>query len=172
MDKMYTSFPVLKTERLLLRQLVSGDVNEIYLLRSDDNNNRYLDRNPAKSIEDAKAFIENINGHIQTNDSLYWGITLNEIDQLIGTICLFDFSPDKSKAEIGYELLAPLQGRGLMQEALSKVIEYAFVELQLKSLEAVSHSENLHSVKLLHKFNFKQDKTIDNGFIIYRLEND
>lgn len=170
--KTFLRFPLLKTQRLILRQLVPDDVNEIYILRSDENNNRYLDRKSARSIEDAKKFVETINAHIQNSDSLYWGITLAEKDQLIGTVCLFDFSEDKSIAEIGYELLGPFQGRGLMQEAVTKVIEYAFRELQLQALQGVSHSKNLHSNKLLLKFNFRQEKTIDNGFIIYRLEND
>jgi ribosomal-protein-alanine N-acetyltransferase len=32
----FTPFPVLKTERLFLRQLQTEDANEIFLLRSDD----------------------------------------------------------------------------------------------------------------------------------------
>jgi ribosomal-protein-alanine N-acetyltransferase len=110
----------LKTERLTLRQLRSSDDKEIFALRSNDNVNKYLDRKPSKSIDDAKNFIQTINENIQRNDSIYWAITLNGTDKLIGTICLFDFSEDNSKAEIGYELLPDFQGKGIMQEALQK----------------------------------------------------
>src|SRR5215204_5425622 len=101
----FIPFPVLKTERLTLRQLVSSDDNEIFALRSDDNVNKYLGRKRSKSIDDAKTFIRTINKNIQSNESVYWAITLNGTDKLIGTVCLFDFSNDNSKAEIGYELL-------------------------------------------------------------------
>ena len=53
----FTPFPVLKTERLILRQLISSDDKEIFALRSNDNVNKYLDRKPSKSIDDAKNFI-------------------------------------------------------------------------------------------------------------------
>jgi ribosomal-protein-alanine N-acetyltransferase len=168
-QRIFTPFPVLKTQRLVLRQLTPGDDQEIFLLRSDENINRYLDRKPAKSIEDARKFIKNINTSIQTNDSIYWGISLDVKQPLIGTVCLFDFSADNSKAEIGYELLPGFQRQGIMQEAVSIVIDYALNQLKLIDIEAVSHSENQHSVRLLEKFNFKMNKTGDNNFIIYIL---
>lgn len=110
-DRKFKPFPVLKTERLTLRQLVSSDDNEIFALRSNDNVNKYLDRKPSKSLKEARTFIKTINENIERNDSIYWAITLNGTDKLIGTICLFDFSDDNLNAEIGYELLPHFQGK-------------------------------------------------------------
>lgn len=169
-QRIFTPFPVLKTQRLVLRQLMPSDDQEIFLLRSDEILNKYLDRKPAKSIEDAREFIKNINTSVQNNDSVYWGISLNVQQQLIGTVCLFDFSTDNSKSEIGYELLAGFQGQGIMQEAVSTVIDYALNQLKLINIEAVSHSENQQSVKLLENFNFKINKKADNNLIIYILK--
>ncbi|MGE5518373.1 MAG: GNAT family N-acetyltransferase, partial [Candidatus Dadabacteria bacterium] len=136
MSRNFTPFPVLKTERLVLRQLKISDDKEIFALRSDDNINKYLDRKPAKSIDDARNFIQAINENIQRNASIYWAITLNGSDKLIGTICLFDFSNDNLKAEIGYELLPGFQGKGLMQEAAIKVIDFGIQHIGLNSIEA------------------------------------
>ena len=162
MGKNFTSFPVLKTERLILRQLISSDNIEIFALRSDDNVNKYLNRKPSKSIDDAKTFIQTINKNIQRNDSIYWAITLNGTDKLIGTICLFDFSDDNLKAEIGYELLPDFQGKGIMQEATSKVIGFGIQHIGLNSIEAYTHSENESSTRLLKKLNFKNSAGDDN----------
>jgi ribosomal-protein-alanine N-acetyltransferase len=166
--KSFTPFPVLKTERLTLRQLISSDDKEIFALRSDDNVNKYLDRKPSKSLEDAKNFIQTINENIQRNDSIYWAITLNGIDKLIGTICLFDFSEDHSKAEIGYELLPGFQGKGFMQEATSKVIHFGFQHVGLNSIEASTRSENQSSRRLLEKLNFR-DSVADEKFLVFKL---
>ncbi len=168
-DKNFTPFPVLKTERLTLRQLVSSDDKEIFALRSDDNVNKYLDRKPSKSIDDAKNFIQTINENIQRNDSIYWAITLNGTNKLIGTICLFDFSDDNSKAEIGYELLPDFQGKGIMQEATSKVIDFGIQHIGLNSIEAYTHSENQSSARLLEKFNFKKYSVDGNNLLIFKL---
>ena len=167
--KNFTPFPVLKTGRLTLRQLRSSDDNEIFALRSNDNVNKYLDRKPSKSIDDAKNFIKTINENIQRHDSVYWAITLNGTDKLIGTICLFDFSEDHSKVEIGYELLPDFQGKGIMQEAISKVIHFGFQHVGLNSIEAYTHSENQCSTILLEKLNFKRDSAADENFTIFKL---
>ena len=167
--KNFTPFPVLKTERLTLRQLISSDDKEIFALRSDDNVNKYLDRKPSKSIDDAKNFIETINDNIQRNDSIYWAITLNGTDKLIGTICLFDFSSDNLKAEMGYELLPDFQGKGIMQEAISKVIDFGFQHIGLNSIEAYTHSENQISTRLLEKLNFKRHSAGEDNLIIFKL---
>lgn len=171
MGKNFTPFPVLKTERLTLRQLRSSDDKEIFALRSNDNVNKYLDRKPSKSIDDAKNFIQTINENIQRNDSIYWAITLNGTDKLIGTICLFDFSEDHLKGEIGYELLPDFQGKGIMQEATSKVIHFAFQHLGLNSIEAYTHSENKGSTILLEKLNFKRYGAADKDFLVFKLVN-
>ena len=168
-DRIFTPFPVLKTERLTLRQLVSSDAYEIFALRSDHNVNKYLDRKPSKSIDDAKTFIETINENIQRNNSIYWAITLSDTDKLIGTICLFDFSDDNLKGEIGYELLPNFQGKGIMQEATSKVIDFGIQHIGLNSIKAYTHFENQNSTRLLEKFNFKKHSVDGNNLMIFKL---
>ena len=168
-DRNFKPFPVLKTERLTLRQLAGSDANEIFALRSDDNVNKYLNRKPSKSIDDAKIFIKTINENIQRNDSIYWAITLNGTNKLIGTICLFDFSDNNVKAEIGYELLPGFQGKGIMQEATSEVIAFAIQRIGLNSIEAYTHFENQSSTRLLEKFNFKRHGVEGNNLVIFKL---
>ena len=168
-DRNFKPFPVLKTERLTLRQLASSDDNEVFALRSNENVNKYLDRKPSKSIDDAKTFIQTINKNIQKNDSIYWAITLNDTDKLIGTICLFDFSDDNLKAEIGYELLPEYQGKGIMQEASSKVIDFGIQRIGLNLIQAYTHSGNQSSIRLLEKFNFKKNSSGEGNFMIFKL---
>lgn len=170
-NRIFTPFPILNTDRLILRQLVITDDNEILALRSDDNVNRYLDRHPSKSIEAAKSFIQTITENVKKKDSIYWAISLS--GKLIGTICLFEFADDNSKAEIGYELLPIYQGKGLMQEAASKVLEFGFQHIGLNSIEAYTHSENQKSTRLLEKFNFKKqspsEDNSDKSVIVFKL---
>lgn len=165
----FTPFTVLKTERLTMRQLVSSDANKIFALRSDINVNKYLGRKPSQSIDDAKVFIQTINENIQKNNSIYWAITLNDAVELVGTICLFDFSDENLKAEIGYELLPDFQGKGIMQEATSKVIDFGIQFLGLNSIEAHTHVENQSSTRLLEKFNFKKYSVDGNNLIMFKL---
>ena len=152
-----TPFPKLTTERLVLRQLENKDAGRIFMLRSSDIVNQYIDRPRANSEEDAMQFIQKINSGMAINQCPYWAIDLKQSNQLIGTICLWNISVEEKKAEIGYELLPEFQGKGLMQEAITAVIDYAFNEMELDSIDAVFHPQNLRSIRLLEKNSFKQD---------------
>ncbi|HVZ24465.1 MAG TPA: GNAT family N-acetyltransferase [Sediminibacterium sp.] len=155
----FVRFPVLYTENLVLRQLLPGDDKQIFALRSDDRVNKYLDRKPSKSIADAKRFIAGINENSPNKDSFYWAIALKSTNQLIGTICLFGISDDDQKAAIGFELLPDYQGRGIMREAISEILDFAQQEIGLIRIEACTAPENLASQRLLEKFNFKKQNT-------------
>ena len=93
-------------------------------------------------------------------------------EKLIGTICLFDFSEDHSKVEIGFELLPDFQGQGIMQEAASKVIHFGFQKPGLNSIIAFTHSANQASIRVLEKLKFKMARAADENFTIFKLTND
>jgi ribosomal-protein-alanine N-acetyltransferase len=160
-NKTFTPFPVLTTERLTLRQLVINDDQEIFTLRSDSEINKYLDRQIASTIDDARDFINRVNENINKNDSLYWAITFSGNNILIGTVCLFSFSDENDNCEIGYELLTNFQGQGIMKEALEKVIDYAFNTIKVQKIDAFFHRDNKSSVKLLEKFSFRNSNEPD-----------
>ncbi|MGK4568721.1 GNAT family N-acetyltransferase [Flavobacterium sp. 3HN19-14] len=145
----------LTTERLTLRKLSKNDAEAILQLRSSPEVNKFLNRKPSKTLEDATDFIRNITEN-ESDDLFYWAITKTENETLIGTICLFEFLSDMEKCEIGYELLPEYQGNGFMIEAVRKVIEYAHEKLGLKIIDAISHKENLASTGLLQKFGFTE----------------
>jgi [ribosomal protein S5]-alanine N-acetyltransferase len=170
----FASFPLLTTERLTLRQLSIDDQQSIFALRSDTEINKYLDREPSKTIEDAANFINKVNENIKNNNSLYWAITLAKTNTFVGTICLFGFSDENDKCEIGYELLTNFQRQGIMKEAAEKVIDYAFNIIKVQKIEAAFHRHNLSSIKLLEKFSFEdsneQDVTTPD-LITYQLTN-
>ena len=157
----FTPFPILTTQRLTLRQLASTDEQEIFRLRSDSEINKYLNRQIANSIDDARNFINMVNANSNKKDSLYWAITFTDKNILIGTICLFSFSAENETCEIGYELLTNFQGQGIMREALEKVIDYAFNTIAVQKIEAFFHRDNQGSIKLLKKFQFRDSNLAD-----------
>ena len=150
----FNPFPSITTDRTILRQLIIEDGTEIFKLRSDDRVNKFLGRPLTVSYQEAQLFIRERNKDIDNNESLYWGIVLkNNPVEIIGTICLWNFSDDHYIAEIGYELIPDFQGKGIMQEAILSVIEFGFRDLKLETIAAYSHVQNAKSIKLLEKCN-------------------
>ena len=163
------TFPILTTERLTLRQLAETDVNEPFLLRADAIINKFLERQPSRTLKETLEFIKKI----KSNNLTYWAIALNENQKLIGTICLFDISEEQNKGEIGYELLTEYQGKGFMKEAAKKIIDYAFQTLEIKTIVAYTHKDNSSSTNLLTKLDFKQTynkEQINPNLIVFQLD--
>ncbi|WP_088013240.1 GNAT family N-acetyltransferase [Gottfriedia acidiceleris] len=150
----FNPFPKIDTDRLVLRQMNNEDQYEIFALRSNTKVSQYINRPIAKEVDEALQYIMMINGGIKRNDWVLWAITLKERDQLIGTICLWNFSIEQLKGEVGYELSPELQGKGVMQEALTAVLAYGFNTLKLKVIEGFVQSENQKSIQILEKNKF------------------
>jgi ribosomal-protein-alanine N-acetyltransferase len=151
----------LHTSRVLLRPLKQTDEDFIYSLRSNEQVNKFIDRAPAKNIEDARAFIKKIKDGVAENKSYYWSIVLKETNTMIGTICFWNLSADRKSAELGYELHPDHQGKGYMHEAMKEVIGFAF-RSGFTCLEAYTHKDNLASTKLLLKHGFVHDEKRNN----------
>jgi ribosomal-protein-alanine N-acetyltransferase len=155
-----TGLRTLSTQHLFLRSLELTDNAQIAAIRSDDTVNRYLDRPACISLAEAEAFIRKIRASVANNQSYYWAIDLKGKPGLVGTVCLWNVDLDNSTIELGYELLPAYQGKGLMFEAIEKVIGFAFNDLKFKKIVAVTHRLNKSSVRLLEKFGFTEDKSI------------
>lgn len=153
-NRNFTPFPILITERLTLRQLSIDDQQDIFALRSDPKINKFLDRPLYRTNEEAINFINKVNDNIEKGNSYYWAITLTDTKTLVGTICLFDFSAENNSCEIGYELMTKFQGQGIMKEAAQAVIDYVFQTLKFKKILAFTHYDNQNSTNLLLKLNF------------------
>src|SRR6476661_5611925 len=117
----FDPFPILITERLILRKIEDEDANEIFTLRSDERVMKYIDRPLAKSIGDARMLVSKMAEALVKNEGITWGITLQPDLKIIGTIGYWRTMKEHFRAEIGYQLHFDYQGKGIMQEALIKV---------------------------------------------------
>jgi ribosomal-protein-alanine N-acetyltransferase len=153
----FTPFPVIDTERLVLREIMDDDLPEIYYQRSDPEMMKYVDRTPARSLGDAGEFIGRINAALQTNEGITWGITLKNEPKLIGNIGIWRIEKEHHRAEIGYVLHTEHQSKGYASEALKAIINYGFSVMKLHSLEANVNPLNTASIKLLERNNFVKE---------------
>ena len=169
-----TVFPELTTERLTLRQLRDSDAMAIARLRSDEAVNRYIDRPKEVGTDAALAFISKINESLRNGKCFYWAVCLKGDAELIGTVCVFNFPEDKTVAELGYELSPDYQRKGIANEAVKRVIDFAFNTAGLGALEACVHHQNHSSVNLLLKNDFvpetdkREEKYPDYVFFMLR----
>ena len=153
----FKPFPLIETERLRLRKISRKDVNEIFFLRSDSRVLHYLDKAPAKTKKDAYDFIKIVHDAEKNADGITWGITLKNIEKIIGTIGFWRMQKEHYRAEIGYILHPDYWGKGITQEAITVVIKYGFEVMKLHSIEANVNPDNTASIRLLEKNGFVRE---------------
>jgi ribosomal-protein-alanine N-acetyltransferase len=157
MQLVFTPFPQLQTPRLYLREITLQDVHEVFLLRSNDHVNQFIDRPKAQSVHDAGKHISWLQQNTKQNQMIIWGIGLEEESPLIGTICLWNISWKDASAEIGFELMPEYHGKGIMFEACESVIHYGFNKIAMNLLTAFVNKDNKRSVSLLERLKFSRD---------------
>jgi ribosomal-protein-alanine N-acetyltransferase len=148
------SFPELTTKRLLLRRLRSSDDHNLLAIRSNQSVATHIGRPITQSLEEVRVFMAKINEEIAQKECLYWAISNKKTENFAGTICFWNFSLERDSAEIGYELHPDFQGRGIMQEALERVVAFGFETLQLQKIIAHVSENNHPSIRLMVRNNF------------------
>lgn len=143
---------VLYTDIIKLSAPEKSDAGDLFYLRTHLAVNKYIKRKIPNNISEVGEFIEQ---RISDKNDFYFTIKTLTNAKLTGTICLMNISKENKYAEVGFELMPEYQGRGIMTNALSEIINFAFTELNLETIEAFTHKNNLSSRKLLVKFNFK-----------------
>lgn len=153
----FDPFPVLESERLYLRKVTNDDVNEVFELRSNPETMKYIPRPLAKTKEDALEHIRVTNLATTANQAINWAIAFKENNKLIGMICLIRIQPEHFRSETGYILHPDHHGKGIMNEALKTVIDFAFHIMKFHSLVAVMDPENTASAKVVLKQGFVRE---------------
>ncbi|ULO08547.1 GNAT family N-acetyltransferase [Paenibacillus sp. 19GGS1-52] len=157
-------FPILETERFVLRQLTRDDSIAIFQYFSLDEVTKFYDLESFTNIEQAEELIQKWNQRFERNQAIRWGITLKSENRVIGTCGFHGWMKNHSKAEIGYELTPQYWRQGFMTEVLEKIIEYGFNDLGLNRIEAFVEPENRGSRKVLKKIGFSEEGTLNEYF--------
>ena len=160
----FGDFPVLKTERLVLRQMNDADSEALFRLRSNPEIMRHFDSPLMQSSEEARLFIERINAMFNANEGIQWTISLLSDSKTIGTITIWKIDKQHHRGEVGYLLDTAYQRQGLMREALAAVLEYGFDTLQIHSMEANVNVDNSASMNLLKRCGFVQEAYFRENF--------
>lgn len=161
-ETIFSNFPIIETERLVLREIVEEDAEDLFGYYYDKEVTQYLDWDGPNSIEDAKGRIYNWNKGFNEKSLIRWGIALKSDNHLIGTVRCVTIYADFGDhgvhpcppVEIGYELSRSQWRKGIMIEALKAIIPYLFEKIETSRIQADVFPENIASLKLLKKLGF------------------
>jgi ribosomal-protein-alanine N-acetyltransferase len=149
-----SAFPILETDRLILRQVTKDDANSLLKYLSDKAVMRYVGLEPFKSIDDALDEISWYRSILEKRTGIRWGITLKGQGEVIGSCGFLNLVSQHYRSEIGVELSREHWGKGIASEAFEAVIRYGFEQMNLQRIEALIEPPNIPSQKLAERQGF------------------
>ncbi|WP_282937341.1 GNAT family protein [Paenibacillus sp. RC67] len=154
----FESFPILETERFILRQMTQEDEQSVYELFSDGEVTKDMGEEAFNRIEQAQELIHFMNSMFNKNIAIRWGIVKKDTNTLIGTCGYNGWEIHRgSRGEIAYDLRKMHWRQGYMSEVLRRVITFGFEDMGLYRIEAFTNLDAVPSIKLLEKFGFHED---------------
>ncbi|MCM3759009.1 GNAT family N-acetyltransferase [Sporosarcina aquimarina] len=154
---MKEEFPIIETERLLLREVQKEDSTDMLSYLSDKDVVKHMGLNPFHTVKEAEEEIEWYQQIYKDSTGIRWGISLKDNGRVIGSCGFLNRQPKHFRTEIGYELSKEYWGKGIASEALEAVVKYGFQHLQLERIEALIEPANVASLKLLTKNGFEKE---------------
>jgi [ribosomal protein S5]-alanine N-acetyltransferase len=166
-------FPELKTERLLLRQVLPTDAALVLKIRGNEEAMRYIPRQRAKTTEDALGVIAMLTSGIKEGKSINWAIcNENRPTEVYGIMGYVNFYPAQAKAEIGYMLHPDYWGKGYIPEAIKEVEKFGYEVVKLQTIEAKIDPRNENSRKILLRNHYTFDRLVQKEMVFQEEELD
>ena len=151
-------FPVIETERLVLRAVVDDDATRLFEIHSDQRWMEWWGADASTDIDETRQLIEAWRGWRSTpNPGVRWGLELADESELVGTCGLFKWNRNWDSCSTSYEIASWCSGKGYMTEAMSAVLDWGRKNMSLNRVEALVHPSNLPSKKLLERLGFENE---------------
>jgi [ribosomal protein S5]-alanine N-acetyltransferase len=147
----------LKTKRLVLRPLALSDAKEISKHTTNLHVSQHLAVVPhPNTVPLVRTFIRNSKKKMAKKpiEGYTFAIVLADTKELIGCIGASEVNDFTGKATIGYWFAEFHWGNGYAPEALRAVAQFLFTKRKLRRLEAIVHTDNPASAKVLEKIGF------------------
>ncbi len=160
------TLPELPAGRVKLRSLTEADVPSLFAVFSDPEVMRYWSSEPMTGEGEARALLDDIRGHFAAGTLFQWGVALVTDDRVVGTCTLLHLDVRNRRGEIGYALARERWGKGLMTEALTALLDYAFTALGLHRVEADVDPENAASLRLLERLGFTREGVLRERWLV------
>lgn len=150
----------LQTKRLKLRDFEESDTKELVDIISNINITKFLAVVPHPyDKEDAKGFIDKCQKRADKDPRPGYNFAIENkgTEELLGSISIGKKKKDNEVGIMGYWLGEEHWRKGYMSEAMKKLLEFAFEELEMRRVQAEVYTKNTASQKLLEKFDFKKE---------------
>jgi RimJ/RimL family protein N-acetyltransferase len=108
--------------------------------------------------------LADIQAQFRARTLFQWGVDSG--GEVVGTCTLASLDPANRRAELGYALGRPHQGRGYMAAALPALLRFAFGRLDLHRVVADSDPRNVPSIRTLERLGFRREGLLRQHYLV------
>jgi ribosomal-protein-alanine N-acetyltransferase len=109
------------------------------------------------SIDDFRQFMRKIRSPKARERNIVFAIVDKLTGQAIGAVGVHGIDQKNRLTEIGYWLAKPYWGKGIVVEALGRILQYLFIERKLQRVFARVWHPNARSARVLEKAGFARE---------------
>lgn len=152
---------IARTNRILIREMILEDLDELFALYEDSSITRYLEPLYEKNeeISYARAYIKNMYGFYGYG---VWSLIDISTGRLVGRAGLSNREIDgEIQIELGYMIGVPYQRQGIAFEVCLEILKFAVRKLNCFFVNCFIHSDNIASIGLVEKLGFVYLQEID-----------
>ncbi|QHI98797.1 type I glyceraldehyde-3-phosphate dehydrogenase [Xylophilus rhododendri] len=161
-----SDFPVLQTERLVLREIVHADAPALLGIHGDSRAMHYMFCEPMRDLEDSHGWVSRFAADRRApTPSLRWGMERKSDGAFIGTCGMHEWVPAWRRCSVGYALASFAWGLGYMREALVVVLDWLFGPMQINRIGAEIHPTNTASLRLARGLGFEVEGTLRQALV-------
>jgi ribosomal-protein-alanine N-acetyltransferase len=153
----FDTFPILETDRLIMREIRASDADKIFKMRSNGRINQFIARNEMGKFEKSIELVERTISAYNNGQGIGWAGVLRGKDEIIGTCGFNQIDYQNLRAEIGGELSIDYWGRKIALEAVRAIVQFGFEQMNLHAIEAKVSPMNRGAVFILNTLEFKKE---------------
>jgi RimJ/RimL family protein N-acetyltransferase len=158
----------METDRLILRTFRPEDLDAFLAYRNDPLVALHQSWDLPYSREQGIAFVDEM-AKANPGEAGFWfqiAIELKATGAMIGDCVFCCLKEDAHQAEIGFSLARVYQGQGYASEAIRRLLDYLFDELDLHRVRAICDVENVASARLLERVGMRREAHFIESFWI------
>lgn len=160
MEKSNTkSFPTIRTEKILMRQIVGADKENIFKGLSHPDIIKFYGIS-FQSLEATQAQMDWYASLEKHGTGIWWAVCSPDNTVFYGAGGLNDVNKTHCKAEIGFWLFPEFWGQGIMGHVIPLICWHGFEVLGLHRIEGFVETENLRCKNAMGKLDFQHEGTL------------
>ncbi|RUT29129.1 N-acetyltransferase [Paenibacillus zeisoli] len=155
------SYPLIRTDRLVLRKITPEDERNLYNCISDPSVYPHLGLHSFSALFPSRLYryFEESNRTLAT---LHFAVSLHEDTSLMGLVSLQKWDDKQGTAILGYCISPVYWNKGIATEAVRAVIDFGIHELGLKKIRGRCEEDNKASQKvMLNCGMIREDEPLD-----------